>query len=358
MLVYITTLVLVLGSVGLSKFSGSVLLSRMFRFLGLAILVLVGGLRDRAVGTDSGNYVRAFERSGGFFDSANLAVGTGEYGYWILNWLVYCISDQYVFMFLSIAIIVVGCYHYSICRYSLNIPLSYYIFITLGFYTFFYNGARQGIACAICTLSIGSLLRGEFKKYLLIVLFAALFHKTALIMLPLYFLLRKKNSLQTNFLFGVLGFFTAFSLSYIVDTISQFDSRFQGYATAGQGGGIYMSAVNVLFWLSFYLFKNLVPSNRRDYYDIFLNMLLFSAVISLISIVLHINPSGVLRLTMYFNIGVIFLFPVCYESFANKGSKLAFISVTGVFLFAYFVMTTSRFSQLVPYKLNTSFSLL
>jgi len=353
MLVYVFMLSLVVICVAFSRLvklnSGSFACLTM----GFLTMVLVAGVRDQSVGTDSGTYVRVFESTVSFADNMEAANKTGEYGYWLLSWFVRLFSDHYVFLFSTIAIIVVGCYHRTIYRYSFNPVISFYAFISLGFYTFFFNGARQGIACAICALSIGPLIKGEFKKYLIVVLTATLFHKTAIIMLPLYFLLRMKSSVHTTLLFFVLGLLSALSLSFIVESISQFDSRFQGYAIAGDGGGVVMSTFNILFWLFFYLFRKWVALPRIKYYDIFLNMLFFSAVISLISLLFRINPSGVLRLTMYFNIGAIFLLPICYESFANRGSKTVFISISGFFLFVYFFMTTSSFSHLVPYKLNS-----
>lgn len=358
MSIYLITLLVVCLC---SKYASEVknnTISTLLLFVSFSTMIFVAGLRDWSIGTDSIDYVRYFERVETFADSAELAMKTKEYGYWTLSWLVHRFSGQYIFLFLSIALVVVSCYQRTILKYSYNSTISFYVFITLGFYTFFFNGARQGLACAICALAVGPLIRSEFKKYVVVVLVATLFHKTALIMLPLYFLLRKKNTLRTNALFGVLALVAALSLPYVVDTFSQYDSRYQGYGASGEGGGFLMSAFNIVLWLFFYVFQQRASIGKRQYYSVFLNMLFFSAVISLTSIVLRINPSGILRLTVYFNIGAIFLLPLCYESFSNRLSKKVFISVTGVFLVVYFVMTTSSFGQLVPYALNNSLSIL
>ena len=353
MLIYIAIFVFTVCAVCLASIARDKLISVLCVACVFISMVLLAGLRDYSVGTDSVNYVRSFERVAFFSEGINEASQTGEFGYWAINWLVRSLSDQYIFLFLTIAMIIGVCYQSAILKYSYNPTISFYAFISLGFYTFFFNAARQGLACAVCALSVGPLIKGEFKKYLIVVLTATLFHKTAIIMLPLYFLLRMKSSVYTTLLFFVLGLLSALSLSFVVESISQFDSRFQGYATAGERGGVVMSIFNILFWLFFYLFRKWVALYRKQYYDIFLNMLFFSAIVSLMSLLFRINPSGVLRLTMYFNIAAIFLLPICYESFANRGSKAIFISVSGLFLFAYFFMTTSSFGHLVPYKLNS-----
>jgi len=70
-------------------------------------------------------------------------------------------------------LIVVACYQRVIVAHSANIGVSFFIFIAM-FYTFFFNAARQGIACAIFALAIGPLLK-EISENMLVMFFLHVF---------------------------------------------------------------------------------------------------------------------------------------------------------------------------------------
>jgi hypothetical protein len=350
--VYLATLFVVTLSAYLAGKSRSRVHSRFWLMIAFVTMILVAGLRSRSVGTDTGTYVSYYAR----MTSLDTVLATGsatlEYGFWFLNWLVHFVSDQYMALFFAIAVIVVGCYQRAILAYSSHIGISFFVFMTMGFYTFFFNGARQGIACAICALAIGPLLDRNFCKYLFFVLLAALFHKTALVMVPVYFLLNRSNSLKTNLLYGLIGIAGALALQRLVEFGTQFDVRYEHYATAGEGGGYIMVAFSFLLTVFFFVYKNSVFTDRKVY-DIFLNLLFFGTLISIISIFFKLNPSGIIRLTMYFNVSIIFLWPIVYKNIKKKSTRIFFsyIFVSGYLIF--FVLTTDRFSNLTPYVFNS-----
>lgn len=352
MLIYFLVLfVVTLTTYVANKPHSSVATSRLFLFFSFISMVLVAGLRDKSVGTDSWSYVRYFDWIQTLQDVAKYGGDTGEYGYWYLNWLIHFVSDQYMVLFLAIAVIVVGCYQYAIVKYSSNSTISFFVFMTMGFYTFFFNGARQGIACAIMTLAIGPLLKRNLKQYLACVLIAFFFHKTALIAVPVYFLFNKGNNLKSNFLYGLLGFVGAFAFPKFIELGGKLDDRYYVYGTSGTGGGFFIVGFTSLLTLFFLVFKKSVHINR-DRYCHFLNMLILGAMISVVSVVFQINPSGVLRLSLYFTISVVFLWPIVFENISKLSSKIFFTSILTMGYLAFFTLTTERFSRLVPYAFN------
>lgn len=351
MRVYVLTLLFVVASVYLSGKSKVPVISRLLLLVAFLTMVLVAGLRDWRVGTDTGDYVRYFLRGDSFADALSVGFRTGEYAYQIFEWLVYRVTDQYAGLLLAIALIVVGCYSRAITAYSSNVALSFFIFIAMGFYTFFFNAGRQGISAGICALAIGPLLERNFRKYLVVIILAALFQKTALVMLPLYFLLNRENTLLLNMIYALIGVVAAVSLEKIVEVGAQFDPRYSAYAMAGEGGGLYISAFNVFLALLFLIFKKNIVVDREKY-SVFLNMLIFGAIISLISAALQINPSGILRLTLYFTASVIFLWPIVFDNIGNRWLRVLFVFALLVGYTIFFVLTTQRFSNLVPYILN------
>jgi hypothetical protein len=175
-------------------------------------------------------------------------------------------------------------------------------------------------------------------------------------MVPVYFLVSKSNSLKINFLYGSIGVVTALLMQEIVAFGSQYDERYLSYATAGEGGGYLTVAFTCFLTVFFLAFKRLVRY-ERERYDLFLNMFVFGTIISLVSVVLRINPSGIVRLSFYFNISVIFLFPIVYKNIEDISAKLFFsFSLVSGLLF-YFLLALERFGNLTPYTFNPLISL-
>lgn len=314
-------------------------------------MVLVAGLRDGTVGTDSWTYIYFFERITTFEDVCVVGAETWEYGYWFLNWLVHFISDSYIVLFFVIALIVVGCYQRAIVAYSANIGISFFVFMTMGFYTFFFNAARQGIACSICALALGPFLDRNFKKYLGYILLAFLFHKSAIIMLPIYFI-NKKNNFKFNALIGLFGCINALFLQTIVEFSSKIDNRYESYALPGQGGGRVSLAFLCVLCVFFWGCKKLIKIHV-EHYSLLLNMFLFGTVLSVAPTLLGFNPSGILRLNIYFTISAVFLFPIVFSNFVKLSNRVVFSVFLVIGYLAYFTLSIQAFGDVVPYNFNS-----
>lgn len=352
MLIYLTTLCVVVLTAYLATRKGVLPHeSRVFFLFAFAVMVLVPALRNQTVGTDTREYVRYFGYISSFSDIIIVAVKGGEYGIWILSWLLHFISDQYFILLLAVAMIVVGCYQKAILEHSCNVAISFFIFITMGFYTFFFNGARQGLACAICALAIGPAMNGNFKKYLGYVGLAVLFHKTAIVMAPAYFVFKKANTFKTHMLYLGLGGLGILSLQKIVEITSKMEERYQEYAPSGEGGGYLISVFTCVLALFFIIMKKSIYTDRERY-DFFLNMLSLGAVISMISSLTGSSPSGLLRFSVYFNVSTVFLWPIVFENQPNTWPRLIMSYLVMIGYLVFFILTTQRFSDLIPYTFN------
>lgn len=357
MLIYFVNLIIVVFATYNACKVKSTTLSRCLYGIAFASMVLVAGLRDSRIGTDTGNYVGIFNTTKTFADAIKLALGSNEYAYSFLNWLLHYISDQYTVLLIAIAAIVVGCYLRVITKYSTNATISNFVLITMGFYTFFFNGARQGIACAVYALAIGPLLERNSKKYFGYVLLSVLFHKSALITLPVYFIFKKDNTIKTNLLILLIGCAGVFFFQNIFSVVSQADLRYSSYGTSGTGGGYLTVAFICALCLFFLGFKKSVQVDK-DSYGLFLNMLIFGAMISVVPTLLGVNPSGILRLNLYFNISAVFLWPIVYKNLTGRSTRILYTYLFVVGYLAYFTLTTQKFSNLVPYVFNTTLQFL
>lgn len=315
-----------------------------------AVLVGFAGLRDRRVGTDTGTYLMHFYASGDF----SIVFERTDFGYYILSWFARSLSDSYAVLLMLIASIVVTAYLFAIVRLSKRYETAIYVFVALSVYTFFFNGARQGIAAAICFAALPFLLERRVWPYIGLVLLATSFHRTALIALPLYWMASREVrwtrllglGVATAAAVGFLGVFVPLAAELLSDKYAQ-------YAEVGEGGG----EVWVTFFVGqgalLYGLKNYVPDPDGRYARL-LNIYLVGLVPSLASTLSSVDPSGLLRLHLYFSPVSILLWPMVFQSiktpFERTLLSMGFLMIT----FAFFVLTTSTFSKLSPYYLNSS----
>ena len=87
-------------------------------------------------------------------------------------------------------------------------------------------------------------------------------------------------------------------------------------------------------------------------FDTLLTLYLMGVLISLLSIVLKVDPSGFLRMSLYFIQMNIFLLPMTICSFRDTNTRIILMIAGSLLMTLYFYMTTSAFSNLTPYRFN------
>ena len=312
----------------------------------LITLVLFAGLRDVTVGTDTGNYLMIFENKNSledFFENANY-----EYAFFYLNYIVKSFTDNFNVLLICIASISLLGFHYGISKISQNIFLSYFIFLSFGFYTFFFNGARQGLACSIVFVSFLYLIDRNFIKYSLSILLAALFHKTAILMLPLYLLFNLNNAYKNKKWLIVFALIAVVSISIVIDFMAKIDARYSYYANSENSGGHLIVSFFTLLGLVFYILKNKIKHNRQQY-DLFLLIYMFGVTISLVSSFLRLDPSGILRFNQYFLSASIILVPIIFINTRNNVTRLLIMMLLILPSFIFYYMYHQRIANLAPY---------
>lgn len=318
--------------------------------LAFLCMALFAGLRGRYVGTDTGWYVFSFlnalnKLEGDYFD-----ILLDEPGYYLLEVIVRLFTDQYWGLLFAVASICCVNVLYTINKYSENKILSLFIYITLGYYLFCFNGARQAIAISIYLLALPYIEKKQIVKYCTIVVIAAMFHKTILIMLPIYFILRMRYSWKSVSIIVISGLIIANIMPSLFVAASQIDEKFMDYASVKATGGYMLTSFYVLLTLFFMIMrKNIVPEKIKEY-DIFLLMLICGSVIYFV-----VSLSGVYveltRFAAYFQIASIFLFAKIYNSQKHIVSTgvMAMICV-GCLIYFYIFVTT--IGALTPYTFN------
>lgn len=126
-----------------------------------------------------------------------------ELGYVYFNVLLsYFTANRYIFIFI-ITLIIYVLYYVNIRRYSADYRVALLLFFgLLFFFTFTY--LRQMIGVGIAGLSLKFIYERKLWKFVIVVLIAASFHNSALILLPVYFIPIKKYGIGAIMLLMIL----------------------------------------------------------------------------------------------------------------------------------------------------------
>lgn len=194
----------------------SVLRLRVLLFILFAMLSCFIGLRY-GVGTDYYNYRQSY------FNRIDLSwketFNLSDPALYVLAKLGSYIWNDPVMMFMIAAVIFFALYIPTIYKYSNNFYTAIVMFIISGTMLDSCNGVRQSLAMAIIFSGYGFLRDRKFVKYTLLILLASTFHSTAIIMLPVYFLLSKNVSWWRFLIIIVASVALSYSYDYIFEMV-------------------------------------------------------------------------------------------------------------------------------------------
>lgn len=299
-------------------------------FLCLLSLVLVSGLRQN-IG-DTYFYKYAYDTN---VINWEYVTSQKDIGFGILQMLLqqYVSEDSQVLIFTTALItnlLIISVFY----KYSRMIEICLYVFITGGFYIVSMNGIRQVLASAILFTGITFILEGKWFKYILVVLFASTFHQSALVLIPIYFLVRFKAWSRATFtLLGcsiiiVFGFdqFSSLLFSAIEGT------QYGEYKEFDEGGAnvirVAVDAVPlVLAYLGRDKLRELLPKS-----DYIVNMSLIGFVFMIISTQNWIFA----RFSIYFNLYQLILISWVIKVFREKDQKLIYYGLILCYLIYFY----------------------
>ncbi|MBR2724967.1 MAG: EpsG family protein [Ruminococcus sp.] len=187
----------------------------VFVFLCVATLAVVSGLRYY-VGTDFGGYYRGYPKWEMSFGERWRT--WNEPGLSTIAKLLYPISQDGAAFILVIACLTVSLFVFTIAKNTDTFFFSTVIFICLSWVGCF-NGVRQFLAAAILFAGHRLIFDRKFLKFCIVVFIAASFHITALIMLPMYFLITKVLDLKKIVFILVAGIATIYSYDFLFEIL-------------------------------------------------------------------------------------------------------------------------------------------
>lgn len=200
---------------------------RLFLTVWFIAIVLVSGLRGDFT-ADSAAYQKMFYTfsQGGwstFASSFNLKYhfDVTEIGYILLNYLVGLFTGNYIYFQVFIAVLTYFPILY-LCRQSDDIGLSLCLFLSIGTYIEGLNTVRNILAACLFIFAIKYIIKGEFKKYLIIIFLASTIHLSVLVMIPCYFILRMRPTKLKVVMYIVLMLILVISMDYLAVLYNKF----------------------------------------------------------------------------------------------------------------------------------------
>jgi len=208
-----------------------------------------------------------------------------------------------------------------IYKYCDTAWLSTWLFVTLAFFPTELNFIRQGIACSISLLGYKFLREKKLLPYLLIVLLAASFHKTALILIPIYFLCHIKLNKKLAIFYASATLVAYMTSEFILDFVTRhIFSSYIGTIWLTEGFPLYFIIIPIGIFATCVAFYPFWKKRDPDS-SMLLNLIMFSTIIW-IFITRHFILE---RFSMYVYIFVLIALPSaisCFKASADDIKKL------------------------------------
>jgi len=255
---------------------------RIAIFASFVILFVVSAFRGSFT-SDYKNYIWLFNFINSFsFDEIFRFSFQQEIGYVVLNRIIGLFTTDGLYLMIVTSFLILILFFTEFVRESVNLWFTILMFVTMGSYYTSFNITRQIIAAAIVFASSRYLYQRNFVKYFFCILIAALFHKTALVMLIFYFILNLKFNFRNAFLLCLsLIFFFSYA-DLVFDFVRTFTYSYYTPGAYGIFGFRYTNAVIPVAFFCFTLLhsSSLDMNNTRE--RVMFNAVLFYAFFSLL----------------------------------------------------------------------------
>ena len=294
----------------------------LFTILMALGLFFVMALRDVSVGTDTYSYFLEYESAEEFI---NYNLRPTELGYSYFNFLVSKTGinyQGYLSIISAFFIIVVSLLFY---QYSKNIPLSFFLHITIGLFAFSMSGIMQTLAIAIVFIAFLFLLRGRQLAFFILVAFATLIHNSALIFISVYFLRNiRLSKYQAILVFAISlsTFVTSRIVAPLIQTLINGLSLIQYFRYFNEIN--YINPVVIIVYIAIPLSCLFIwPKNRQgEHVEKILSISFVMACLNIVIYALSLRINLFERLSYYFILPIAILIPNIIQHIKTKNIQL------------------------------------
>lgn len=325
--------------------------------LGLILPILLAGLRDMSIGTDTGGYpidVFDFCQSTNSLLLALVSYLDVESGYVALAWICTQISSSFNFFLVVTHSIILVTLFFAFRRFDINVALAYLIFFLI-YFCGSMNAVRQFLAMPFCLFSFAELIQKQYKKAILLFIIAFLFHRSSFFFLTiicLYYLCANHfNLMKQKRMFLFVTLLVVVGLTMFVELLqfainigiakAEYMDRYGSEDQYGAGLPMSLLTINFFNFMVYYFLTKHVKVTP---------FLLFSKYVMLACVLLcfaGLISTFAVRLDHYFMITGI----VCtvYALQMNKYHYLQLYLLFYIFYW-YMVVIVANLGDTYPYK--------
>lgn len=228
----------------------------------------------------------------------------------------------------------------GIYKNSDSLIISMYYLLGSAIFFWLANGIRQFMAVCIVFNLIPLIAKRKMLSYTIGVLVAIWFHRSAIIMLPIFFLVNNKP-FSVEMIVKVIGFILLLFLIFIIPPMRDLFLEifaFSDYATAideTAGGSIFRVIIALIPTFMAGFFREELNKDNNKLAFVCINLSVMSAGLYLIAAF----TSGIYfgRIPIYMSISEIILFPYLFKLNSNKDWKYVLSIAFLVFYAAFFI---------------------
>lgn len=306
-------------------------------------MIIVAAMRKDTIG-DTYAYMVSFRNTTASFSAIPeiFAENGKDKGFSVFNILIkMVVGDHYQIYFGIIAAICLFCVAYVYRKYSCNFAMSMFLFLASSDYIqWTHNGMRQFIAVCIIFAATDLLLKKRYVPYILIVLLASTIHATALLMVPICFIVQGRgwNIRSVLFTIAVLiainfsGALSDFIVDFMTDT--QYSSEVNQFL-ATDGTNILRVVVFAVPPILALVFRRYLNASQYPILDLSVNM----SIISMGAYIISAVTSGIFvgRIPIYFSLYNYILLPWLVENvFEKRSQKLVYAVIIACYMYFYY----------------------
>ncbi|MGN7763271.1 EpsG family protein [Paenibacillus sp. 22594] len=303
------------------------------------VLFLYGALRSINVGTDVNGYSLSYLQLQNISFKeiflSNTVISRDPFFYYLLKILTYINTDPQFMIVVTTAIVII-CLSVFIYKNSVNPLLSFVLFVGLRFYSFTLSGLRQAVAWSIIMLSYNFIKEKKPIKFLILVLIASLFHKSALIFLIAYPFAKIKRIGSISFAVPFIFIFNYVTNNSLVEIALKL-SFFQQYDGQLSNGNNNSGSTLLLIYIGIYIFSLILRKKTNDEsqenYQMY-NLTLLGIIITMLSL----DYDNFFRIGYYFIFSIVLLLPHTINRIGDEKTRNLVSAIVIILIIAQFII--------------------
>ena len=309
-------------------------------------MIYMAGTRSRTTLSfgDTSAYLNSFREAPTSLSAlfASFTDDTKDKGFEVFTTLVKAvIGNREVIYFTIIAAICILCVVATYKNYSSNFVVSIFLFLASGDYLqWTFNGIRQFIPASILFACAGLIIKKKYVPLIILILLLSTIHATALLMIPMIFIVQGKALNKKTLLFAVAVIFAIAFVDQFTDLITNLMENTQYSGEVDQYLSTEGTSVQRILVYSFpailaIVFKKWIDEANNPVINLAANM----SFVTALSYILSGFTSGLFlgRIPIYFSLYNYILLPwIVEKAFTKNSVKLIYIAMIILYMVFYY----------------------